>query len=325
MNIPNVIEGSKRSVPPPFQVLLKRGSSVESIHTVHAVVCDEKGRVLLHAGRTDFETYIRSALKPFQTLPFIRSGAADKFNINERGLAISTSSHSGSIYHAREVFKILWNSGLDVDQLQCPTPINCKSPLQHNCSGKHASFLATCKKMNWPLENYLQGDHPLQIEIFRLVADILKLPPEELVAARDDCGAPTLLLHLSQMAMLYAHLANSSQAELEQVTRAIISHPELIAGKSKFDTELISRAHGQLVSKGGAEGIQCLCRVGEGLGIAIKAEDGAKRAKHAVSISILKQLDWLTPSGIEELEEQILLLSPGVQLEVHGSLRFVTS
>ena len=119
--------------------------------------------------------------------------------------------------------------------------------------------------MGWPLESYLQGDHPLQQEINRRVGEFLGLPAEELVAERDDCGAPTLLLQLSQMALLYAHLGASTHAELEQISRAMLAHPKLVAGDGRFDTELMSRSHQQVISKGGAEGVQCLNRTGAGL------------------------------------------------------------
>ena len=175
--------------------------------------------------------------------------------------------------------------------------------------------------MAWPTDTYLQGDHPVQQEVNRRVAELLGLPADELIAARDDCGAPTLRLQLAQMALLYAHLGASTQAELEQISRAMLAHPHLVAGEGKFDTELMRRAHGQVLSKGGAEGIQCLSRIGDGLGVAIKVEDGSRRAKQAVALHLLRQLDWLTPSGLEDLEEQVLLLNPGVQLEVHGAAR----
>ena len=302
-------------------VTLHRGSIAESHHRVHAVVCDGRGRVLMAAGEAGYETFIRSALKPFQALPFVSSGAADQMDVGDRGLAISSASHSGSTMHAREVFKLLWKAELESAQLQCPTPEWGDSPLQHNCSGKHAAFLATCRKMGWPLENYLESDHPLQEEIQRRVAELLGLPPQELLAARDDCGAPTLRLQLAQMALLFAHLGASRHAELEQMSRAMLTHPDLVAGEGRFDTELMSRSHGQVLSKGGAEGVQCLSRIGEGLGVAIKVEDGARRAKQAVALHLLRELEWLTPSSLEELEQQVLIVNNGVTMVVSGTLR----
>ena len=302
-------------------VTLHRGSIAESHHRVHAVVCDGRGRVLMAAGEAGYETFIRSALKPFQALPFVSSGAADQMDVGDRGLAISSASHSGSTMHAREAFKLLWKAELESAQLQCPTPEWGDSPLQHNCSGKHAAFLATCRKMGWPLENYLESDHPLQEEIQRRVAELLGLPPQELLAARDDCGAPTLRLQLAQMALLFAHLGASRHAELEQMSRAMLTHPDLVAGEGRFDTELMSRSHGQVLSKGGAEGVQCLSRIGEGLGVAIKVEDGARRAKQAVALHLLRELEWLTPSSLEELEQQVLIVNNGVTMVVSGTLR----
>ncbi len=325
MNVTKDLLNTKRSNTPPLKVLLKRASSIESVHRVHAVVCDTKGRVLMKAGSSDYETFIRSALKPFQAIPFISSCTAEKIQCGDKGIAISCSSHSGTRMHSREAFKILWNSELEATDLKCPVPKGCTSPLEHNCSGKHAAFLATCKKMGWPLVSYLEDKHPLQTEVKRRVADLLRLPPDEILTARDDCGAPTMKLELTQIAFLFAHLSGSRHAELEQICRAMIAFPELIGGKGLFDTELINRAHDQLVSKGGSEGVQCICKAGEGIGIAIKAEDGSKRAKHAVAIHLLRQLEWLTPSALEELEEKMLSFSPGVHIEVQGELRFQES
>ena len=304
-----------------IKVLVKRGSSVESIHRAHASICDTKGRTLMKAGSSDYETFIRSALKPFQALPFLTSGASEKYKFDNKTLALACGSHCGSAEHARTAFKLLWNADIDIKELKCPIPQNKESNLQHNCSGKHSAFLATCKKMNWDLKNYLMGHHPLQKEIFRRVSELLKIPAEELIAERDDCGAPTLLLRLSQMAILYAHLSRSDQPEFEKITRAMTHHPELVAGKGYFDTELIRRGHDQIISKGGSEGIQCIGLLGEGIGLSIKVEDGSKRAKHAVAIHLLRQLEWITPSALEELDEIILQKKPGIYLEVIGELK----
>ena len=325
MSLPSGFSSASRSGTAPLEVTLCRGCIAESHHRVHAVVCDGRGRVLMSAGDPGYETFIRSALKPFQALPFLSSGAAAQMEAGERGIAISCASHSGSNEHAREAFRLLWNAELEASYLQCPVPEGADSPLQHNCSGKHAAFLATSRKMSWPLDSYLQSDHPLQKEVNRRVAELLGLPAEELVAARDDCGAPTLRLQLAQMALLYAHLGASCHAELEQISRAMLAHPDLVAGDGRFDSELMGRSHGQVLSKGGAEGIQCLSRIGEGLGVAIKVEDGSRRAKQAVALHLLRQLEWLTPMSLQELEEQVLILNPGVHLEVNGALKFQQS
>jgi L-asparaginase len=321
MSLSSSFSGANRSLGPQLQVRLLREGIAESIHRAHAVVCDQRGRVLMRAGDPQLLAFLRSALKPFQATVYVSSGAADRFAAGDRGLAIACASHAGTTAHAREAFRLLWGAQLEAEQLQCPPPEEGQSALRHNCSGKHAAFLATCCLLHWPLESYLQVDHPLQREVFKRVGELLGLPAAELVAARDDCGAPTLQLQLSQMALLFAHLGAGTQPDLERLSRAMLAHPELVAGEGRFDTELMRRAHGQVVSKGGAEGIQCLSRVGEGLGVAIKVEDGSARAKQAVALHLLKQLEWLTPMCFEELSERFLQPAPHLRLEVVGELR----
>ncbi|MBO8232050.1 asparaginase [Prochlorococcus marinus str. MU1402] len=308
---------------PPLQATLIRGSNIESIHKIHAVITDKKGRVLMCAGNPEYKSFIRSSLKPFQAIPFVSSGAASKINDASKSIALACGSHSGSRIHAREAFKILWEYDIDINNLKCP--ITKSSPLQHNCSGKHAAFLATCKKLNWPLESYLKGDHPLQIEIFRIVSELLEIPISEINAERDDCGAPTLYLKLIEMSKLYSLLSSSENAELEQISRAMTTNPMMISDNNKFDTEIIKGSHGQVIGKGGAEGIQCLSKVNEGIGLALKVEDGSKRAKHAVSLHLLKQLEWISDLRIQDIEEKVLNFSEGVRIEVQGQLKFQES
>ena len=142
------------------------------------------------AGNPEYKSFIRSALKPFQAIPFVSSGAAAKINNASKSISLACGSHSGSRVHSREAFKILWEYDIDISNLKCPN--TKKSSLEHNCSGKHAAFLATCKKLNWPIETYLMGDHPLQKEIFRIVSELLEIPISEIKAERDDCGANSL-------------------------------------------------------------------------------------------------------------------------------------
>lgn len=164
MSLSSSFSGSSRPGVPPLEVRLLRNGIVESRHRVHAVVCDQRGRVLLRAGDPQQLSFVRSALKPFQATTFVSSGAAERCGCGERGLAIACASHAGTAAHAREAFKLLWGAEIEADQLQCPVPEGGSSCLEHNCSGKHAAFLATCRQMHWPLESYLQTDHPLQQE-----------------------------------------------------------------------------------------------------------------------------------------------------------------
>ena len=107
---------------------------------------------------------------------------------------------------------------------------------------------------------------------------------------------------------------------MERIIRAMVHHPMLVAGDGEFDTELMRLTEGELVSKSGAEGVQCIGRVGEGMGLAIKVMDGAKRAKHAVAVHLLRQLGWISPSVSENLSEMFMNSGTATRLEVSGDL-----
>jgi L-asparaginase len=310
----------KRTSAPAIEVRLLREGIVESIHRVQAAVCDGKGRVLSVAGSSETSSFIRSALKPFQALTVTSTGTLERYKLNDRDLAIICSSHQGTIEQVRQVFNILWRSDVDPSALQCPIPEGKQSSLQYNCSGKHAGMLAVCQQRQWPFNNYLHYNHPVQKLVLSQVAELMRMPGEELIRAQDDCGVPTYFVQLGQMATLYAQLASGDNLGMERIVRAMTHHPVLVAGEGAFDTELMQMSEGELVSKAGAEGVQCIGRIGEGMGMAIKVMDGAKRAKHAVAIQLLRQMGWITPSVSEALAEKFMKLSNFKRLEVVGEL-----
>lgn len=286
----------KRTQAAALEVRLLREGIIESRHIVQAVVCDERGRVLSVAGNSETAAFVRSALKPFQALAITSTGTLERYDLSDRDLAIITSSHKGSIEQVRQVFNILWRADLDPSALQCPIPEGKRSPLEYNCSGKHAGMLAVCQQRHWPLNNYLERKHPVQQLILSKVAELLRMPSEEFIGVHDDCGAPTYLMQLGQMGSLYALLASGKTLDMERIVRAMTHHPTMVAGDGEFDTELMRLTPGELVSKAGAEGVQCIGRLGEGMGLAIKVMDGAKRAKYAVAIHLLQQMGWITPA-----------------------------
>lgn len=285
----------KRTQAIALEVRLLREGIIESRHIVQAVVCDDRGRVLSVAGNSETAAFVRSALKPFQALAVTTTGTLERYDLSDRDLAIITSSHKGTVEQVRQVFNILWRADIDPTALQCPIPEGKRSPLEYNCSGKHAGMLAVCQQRHWPLTNYLDRKHPVQQLILSKVADLLRMPAEEFISAHDDCGAPTYLMQLGQMASLYALLASGNNLDMERIARAMTHHPSMVAGDGKFDTELMRLSPGDLLSKAGAEGVQCIARLGEGMGLAIKVMDGASRAKYAVAIHLLQQSAGLLP------------------------------
>ncbi|EFA71133.1 asparaginase [Cylindrospermopsis raciborskii S07] len=313
----------KRTQAKDLEVRLLREGIIESRHVVQAAVSDDRGRVLSVAGNAETATFARSALKPFQALAVTSTGTIERYGLSDRDLAIITSSHQGSIEQVRQVFNIIWRVDLETTMLQCPIPSGKRSPLEYNCSGKHAGMLAVCQQRHWPLNNYLDKKHPVQQLILSKVAELLRMPAAEFIGVRDDCGAPTYLMQLGQMAFLYALLGSSNNLDMERIVRAMNHHPVMVAGEGEFDTEIMRLAPGELISKSGAEGVQCISRLGEGMGLTIKVADGSKRAKYAAAIHLLQQMGWISPSVAQSLGDKFMNLSKYKRLEVIGELSFL--
>lgn len=294
-----------------------RGGRVESEHRGAIAVVDAAGNLIASLGDAQLTSYLRSSAKPFQLLPLIESGAADRFGLTDRELAVIAGSHAGEQRHLEAVQSILDKIGLTESQLQCGAhvPFNPEAaqalraahreptPLHNNCSGKHAGMLAQAVAGGFSLSNYLEPDHPIQITIRRRLADLADLSFDDIGVGVDGCSAPCFALPLKNAALAFARLAEAAQPALARITHAMSTYPEMVAGEGRLDTDLMRAARGRLISKGGAEGFHGVgvpARDGRpAFGIAWKIGDGdGKRGGHPAVIEALRQLNLL---GAEEL------------------------
>src|SRR5258708_10293245 len=96
-----------------------RGPIVESRHRGRLIAVDGDGKTVASLGSPEIITYVRSSGKPFQALPLIVSGAADRFNFSEQEIAIACGSHSGEAIHVETVRSMLRQVELREDSLRC--------------------------------------------------------------------------------------------------------------------------------------------------------------------------------------------------------------
>ncbi|MGG4412285.1 asparaginase [Niallia taxi] len=292
-------------------ILVYRGSHVESSHYVHIAVVNTEGELLYSYGDPYRMTFPRSSMKPFQAVPLVETGAADHFAFDAIALALSCASHSGENYHRNTVLNILDKLDLKEEALQCGThtPWNMEgykkmlragkdvTPVYSNCSGKHSGMLTTAVHMQEEISSYREVHHPVQQRILTAIAEICSFPKENIQLSVDGCGVPVHQIPLINAALGYARLAKPDNqvneqrsAILARIRDAMIAHPEMVGGTNRFDTDLMKAFRSQIVSKAGAEAVQCLGLTEQGIGIAIKVEDGGTRAVSVATIEVLKQL-----------------------------------
>jgi L-asparaginase II len=308
-------------------VEVRRGDRVESEHRGAIAVVDVDGRLLAHLGEVSLVTYLRSSAKPFQLLPLIESGAADRFGLTDQELAVIAGSHSGEPRHVKTVQSILTKIGLGEDALLCGAhvPFNPEAAqalraagreptaLYNNCSGKHAGMLAQAVDRGLSTHDYLERDHPVQVTILRRLAALASVPVESVGVGIDGCSVPSFALSLQAAALAFARLADARDQQptadkraLGRVAQVMLDYPEMVAGEGRLDTDLMRAAKGLLIGKGGAEGFHGIgVRAHRGrpaFGIAFKIGDGdGKRGGHPAVIEALKQLDLLDDDGLSAL------------------------
>ncbi len=302
---------------------------MESSHRGAAAVVDPAGGVVAAWGDVARPVYPRSAVKPLQALPLIETGAAEEFSVGDAEIALATASHSGEPEHVALVAAWLKRMGLGARDLECGphAPMDEAaadlvragrepSPLHNTCSGKHAGFLATALHLGEQTAGYVLPGHPVQQRMEKVLSDMGGVDLEGAPVGTDGCGIPVIAMPLRAMALAMARLANPDglaperAAACRRVFAAMAAHGRLVAGRGRFVTRAIEAGSGAFVVKSGAEGVHVAAM--EGLGVALKIDDGAKRASETAMAAILGHLGVL--DGIRALDpylDGIVLSRPG--------------
>ncbi|MFF4594060.1 asparaginase [Amycolatopsis sp. NPDC001319] len=276
-------------------VHLLRDGMVEGVHHGSVIALAPDGSTLFSAGDPDVAMYPRSTAKPLQATAMARLG----LRLPPAGFAIAAASHSGERRHLDAAAAVLTGHGFTAEDLGNPAdypfdPIERDAwvaegrppaRLAHNCSGKHAAMLATCRERGWDPRTYLDPGHPLQLAIRKTVEDLTGQTVPRV--AVDGCGAPLFALSLRGLARAASRLATAAAGTPESlVAQGIRQHPDLVGG-TRRDVTALMRAVPGLLAKDGFEAVQ-LAALPDGTAVALKIADGGDRARPAVLATALQ-------------------------------------
>lgn len=309
-----------------------RGTVLESRHQVHVAVVDADGRLVAQGGDPEYKTFWRSAAKPFQAMPLVEDGVVERFGLTRQDLALACASHSSEPAQVALVRDFLQRVGCSERDLMCGPhrPLSDAvakdyetrnvrlTAIHSNCSGKHTGMLALAKHHGWPTEFYARLEHPVQQRCLESVSRWTDLPKEQIGVATDGCGVACFALPLRNMALAWARLGKRETGNgngddppvsgfpfpVSRVVAAMLHHPDLIAGRGRPCTELMTAHPGRVVAKVGAEGIYSALLLREGLGVALKVEDGHSVASALAITAVLTELG-LKPQPAKLLKRPI--------------------
>jgi L-asparaginase II len=292
----------------PLLLEVTRGRYVESRHTAAIAVFDAKGRARVAIGDVALPVFPRSAVKSIQQLPLVESGAADRYGLGDAELALACSSHSGEPRHVATAQRMLAAAGRGEADLACGghAPGNQAAAdalvragehwgrIHDNCSGKHSGFICLACGMGVDPRGYERPAHPAQREIAAALADVTGAELGD--PAVDGCSVPAYAIPLANLARAFAKMTTGEAlgpqrgAAARRLIDAVTAEPFMVAGSGRFDTQVLTAFGKRVFVKGGAEGVICAALPELGLGIAIKADDGAGRATEPLLSAVIAAL-----------------------------------
>ena len=291
----------------PIVVEVTRGARVESFHRGAGAVVDADGRVVFAFGDVTRPVFPRSAVKALQALPLIESGAADRLGLGGEAIALSCASHSGEPAHVALASAMLAKAGTDVSVLACGAhwPLGgeaaralarsggAPTALHNNCSGKHAGFVCLACASGVDPAGYETPEHLVQREVKAAIEDVVGERLDESRRGIDGCSIPTYAIPLLALARGFARFGTGQglgavrQAAARRIRAAVAAHPVMVAGTGRFDTEVMKLLGARAFTKTGAEGVFCAALPELGLGLAVKADDGAGRAAEVMIAALI--------------------------------------
>ncbi|MGD0024428.1 MAG: asparaginase [Xanthobacteraceae bacterium] len=290
----------------PVLVEVIRGPLLESRHRGAVAVADVDGSIVLSIGDVATPVFPRSAVKALQALPLVESGAADRYGFGDEELALACASHGGEEAHVNGVERMLAKAGLDASALSCGTHwptyqpaafalarTGAPSALHNNCSGKHAGFLCLACAMGIDHAAYWRPEHAVQRQVRAVLEDLTGVVLSSDRCAVDGCSVPTWAVPLANLAHAFAKFGTGHGLQRERadaaarLRAACAQKPWHVAGTGRFCTEIMQLLGARVFAKPGAEGVFCGALPGQGLGIAIKCDDGAGRAAEAIMAALI--------------------------------------
>ena len=306
-----------------IKVNIRRGGQVESVHEIKALILNSKGKILFSTGHDKDVIYPRSAIKIFQSMPLVLSGSHNFFNLSDKQIALSASSHFGEPNHISALNNWLKKINVKENCLKCGVhnPLNLKfsnklllsnkkpTPIYNNCSGKHLGMITASKFNNYSIKNYTNFNHPIQKSILSILEDFNEYKIHNKLKAIDGCSAPQYAFPLENLALSMFKISRLHKLRLDisfslnRILNCISHYPFYIGGTGRLDSQIINITKGRIFCKIGAEGVLMFADMNNHFGGILKVIDGNQRALPSATIKLLKKIKSINAKEYEKLNK----------------------
>jgi L-asparaginase II len=292
----------------PVIVDSSRGPIIENSHQVVYALVNLKGDVVDYHGSYDLVVTPRSSVKWLQAIPFVLSGAVEKFQLDETHIALACSSHKAQPHHLESLKKWMDKIKISEAALECGPALPTQSPISHNCSGKHLGFLSTALMANLELKGYTDELHGIQVLQKKIMTEIFGMDFFKIPHGGDGCGIPTFGVPLLKLATAMNYLVRNDISDAHKVAaikilNAIKNFPEYVSGQQELSTLVTQITQGQCLLKTGADGIYTGLIPEKGSSFAVKCVDGNAKATELVCLSLFIKWAGLDPVMTEKLQK----------------------
>ena len=275
-----------------------RSNLLEEEHYGFIERVDITGRVIESFGETFNEPfYLRSCAKPLQASIIVDYD----LDLTEKEIALACGSNAGETYHYTTALGFAEKYGIKEGDLRCGVhkPLSktrqaemllkgeIENVFHNNCIGKHLTMLTLCKKLNLPLENYDDINHPVQKIIIKKVNDLCNITKDYPIT-KDGCGVPILSMPLKNIVLGFLNMF--CNPKYEKIKNAILKEPYIFGGEDRTDTYIIQNTG--LISKVGAGGLCVVINPEIKEGFIVKMSDCNMPDRELVTISYINKLGW---------------------------------
>jgi len=309
----------------PVLANVTRGNAIESVHRGAISVVDSSGRSVYSVGDINQPQYPRSSLKFIQAIPLVESGAARHYALDSQKLAFACASHNAEAVHSDLAASWLNDIGCSPDDLECGAELPLDEDTRfalieqkqkpgrhhHNCSGKHCGLVTTARFFKEEHKGYRLYDHAVQRRLLDVVGSMASVDAMTLPWGYDGCGIPNVAMPLQSTALAFARFSRPAELEtsraeaVETIATAVAEHPYMVAGKNRLCTDLMELTGRDVLVKTGAEGFYTAVIREQGLGVALKIDDGNGRASMVALGAVLLKLDAITERQYQTLKHHV--------------------